>query len=302
MKHTYSMLIVAFAFLTQTVFAETIADDALIGKSTHWQATYFTVKPDLRKCISPMCGGWIINPVNKRKMQCLDGRVMEECYVGTLNITIPHISEKQTETLINAMHQSQALISATITDDVPFGHLNVDRAWVSATDQAPSGRFLNVTDNGIRCITYPCPSYDGLLLNHHRVKSLASVDLQRVSATEEQLEQAFQSLTSEQGLQVAGRFVKISGPGGVAQGIEASQFYLELVGDLVEPQFCRPTGCSGQICAGEDVMTTCEWKPEYECYQSAVCSNAPNGECGWVMDDALRQCLARVKMNSILDF
>jgi hypothetical protein len=28
---------------------------------------------------------------------------------------------------------------------------------------------------------------------------------------------------------------------------------------------CRRTGCSGQVCADQEVVTTCEWKPEYAC-------------------------------------
>src|SRR5688572_4202660 len=36
-------------------------------------------------------------------------------------------------------------------------------------------------------------------------------------------------------------------------------------------QACRRTGCSGQVCSDQDVVTTCEWKPEYACYDKAPC-------------------------------
>lgn len=57
---------------------------------------------------------------------------------------------------------------------------------------------------------------------------------------------------------------------------------------------CITTGCSGTICAkpGYDVMTTCEMKPEYQCYQGAECKVQASGECGWTMDDRLQRCLA----------
>jgi hypothetical protein len=57
---------------------------------------------------------------------------------------------------------------------------------------------------------------------------------------------------------------------------------------------CITTGCSGTICAkpGYDVMTTCEMKAEYQCYQGAECKVQPSGECGWTMDDRLQRCLA----------
>jgi hypothetical protein len=54
---------------------------------------------------------------------------------------------------------------------------------------------------------------------------------------------------------------------------------------------CRPTGCSGQICADEDVITTCEYRPEYACYQSAMCARQPDGECGWTPTTELAACL-----------
>src|SRR5687767_13755796 len=35
---------------------------------------------------------------------------------------------------------------------------------------------------------------------------------------------------------------------------------------------CRKTGCSGQICAEEDVVSDCMFKPEYACYREAECA------------------------------
>lgn len=54
---------------------------------------------------------------------------------------------------------------------------------------------------------------------------------------------------------------------------------------------CRRTGCSGEVCAEEERMTTCEWKAEYACYREARCERQPDGRCGWSRDDALARCL-----------
>jgi hypothetical protein len=54
---------------------------------------------------------------------------------------------------------------------------------------------------------------------------------------------------------------------------------------------CRRTGCSGQVCAESDIMTTCEFRPEYACYRDAVCERQADGSCGWTMSPALRACL-----------
>ena len=54
---------------------------------------------------------------------------------------------------------------------------------------------------------------------------------------------------------------------------------------------CRRTGCSGQICADEDMVSTCEYRPEYACYKDAACERQANGECGWTPSAALNACL-----------
>jgi len=55
---------------------------------------------------------------------------------------------------------------------------------------------------------------------------------------------------------------------------------------------CRPTGCSAQICADQDVVTTCEFKPEYACYKTAKCERQEDGNCGWTPTEKLVTCLS----------
>jgi eight-cysteine-cluster-containing protein len=55
---------------------------------------------------------------------------------------------------------------------------------------------------------------------------------------------------------------------------------------------CRATGCSGTVCSAEDVVTTCEFRPEYACYQDATCAAQSDGQCGWTMTPELEACLA----------
>ena len=57
---------------------------------------------------------------------------------------------------------------------------------------------------------------------------------------------------------------------------------------------CIKTGCSGTVCAepGKDVVTTCEFKPEYACYRDAACERQGDGSCGWTQTPALTDCLA----------
>lgn len=57
---------------------------------------------------------------------------------------------------------------------------------------------------------------------------------------------------------------------------------------------CVRGGCSGTVCTepGQTAVTTCEFRPEYACYQSAKCERQPAGACGWTETDALKRCLA----------
>ena len=55
---------------------------------------------------------------------------------------------------------------------------------------------------------------------------------------------------------------------------------------------CVKGGCSGQICADHSVISTCEFRPEYACYQTATCARQATGNCGWTQTPALTSCLA----------
>lgn len=61
------------------------------------------------------------------------------------------------------------------------------------------------------------------------------------------------------------------------------------------PLECRKTGCSGQICADREVVTTCEYVEEYSCYQAARCERQQNGECGFTRTQELNSCLSKSK-------
>lgn len=79
--------------------------------------------------------------------------------------------------------------------------------------------------------------------------------------------------------------------------------YTEHVGNVPQPPNgsaspakggCIITGCSSQVCADEEVITTCELRPEYQCYGYGVCERQTDGECGWSETDALRECLKTI--------
>ena len=56
---------------------------------------------------------------------------------------------------------------------------------------------------------------------------------------------------------------------------------------------CLRTGCSGQVCAAQDVVTTCEYRPEYACYDAPGVTQCGcfAGQCGWEPTVELTQCI-----------
>jgi eight-cysteine-cluster-containing protein len=56
---------------------------------------------------------------------------------------------------------------------------------------------------------------------------------------------------------------------------------------------CQVGGCSGQLCGetGEELFSTCEFRPEYACYKSAICARQSDGRCAWAPSQELTSCL-----------
>jgi hypothetical protein len=54
---------------------------------------------------------------------------------------------------------------------------------------------------------------------------------------------------------------------------------------------CIITGCSSHICASQELLSTCEFRPEYACYKNATCEPQEDGECGWTQTQELLTCI-----------
>jgi eight-cysteine-cluster-containing protein len=83
--------------------------------------------------------------------------------------------------------------------------------------------------------------------------------------------------------------------GGIEQGEPAPVPVLPPAQVTPTAKACVRGGCSGQLCmdaAAEPLMTTCEWRESYACYQAATCEVQMSGDCGWTTTDSLTQCLA----------
>jgi hypothetical protein len=252
-------------------------------RSVQNNSTFYILRPDLRKCASPLCGGYFVRRVNFNLTRCANGRYMSECYVASLDWN------GATEVEIN-----RVLLRGSIVTNRSgrYGVLKVTEAWRAANDKKPYGDFFRVRDLGLRCIAAPCPTHQEAKVNTTSVRNMAGVDINSVGADDRTVEEAQTALTSRNGIIVAGAHSAVTGPAGRSEMLKGSQFYLRNESSAAMKP-CMKTGCSGQICSDHEVISTCEYRTEYECYKKAVCERQANGDCGFTKTRELTSCLAR---------
>jgi hypothetical protein len=258
--------------------------------------TYYSARPDYRKCMWPMCGGAFVKRVNQPKTKCANGGWQKECYVADFDWSAVGLSEPEESEANSAARSGQVVVRGKMAKvhekSFSYDVFQVSEGWRAATESAPSGVFYRAKSSGIVCITFPCPVVEATRLNRklNPVATYAGVDLSPSGASQDQLDAGWQEL-SDSGILVAATLEPSTGPAGTMDGLSASQFYTRIEAKKANP--CVATGCSGQYCADQEMMSTCEWKPEYACYkQFGTCEPQANGACGWTKTEALSGCLA----------
>ncbi len=259
---------------------------APVAQSRSNNLTYYTVRSDLRRCVSPLCGGFWVKRVNNARTRCANGRNMEECYVAEIDWSGQRPAESQ-RLLVRG-----ELRSRRFPRFGQMGVLRVTESWTAASERAPEGMFFRVKDLGIRCITHPCLTHQEERLNSYSLRKIAGVELDGANASSDVIAQAHQAMTSSEGVLVAGRHGVARGPAGRAETLRATQFYLRSSAPVATKP-CIKTGCGNQVCAEEEMITTCEWRPEHECYRRARCERQTNGQCGFTQTRELTACLRR---------
>lgn len=263
--------------------AEGLADDG----------EYYLVRQDVRRCISPLCGGYFVKRVNQSRTRCANRRWMKECYVAEIDWNgQPDVEPRK------ALLRGE-IVARRFPRFGNLGALRVTESWQGPSDKAAADAHYRVRDRGVRCITHPCLSHQAAKLNSRLVENIAGVDLAAAGADGEMISEAAAAMTETEGVMVAGYRASVTGPGGRAQTLKATKFYLragtQVGGPPSEPKRCFKTGCSSQVCADHDVVTTCEFRPEYACYQKAMCERQASGECGFTETRELLSCLDQAR-------
>lgn len=253
-------------------------------------SSFYSFRRDLRRCASPRCGGYFVKLVNQARTRCADNRLQAECYVAEINWGRQQQPDNE-----------RALLRGSIQRRGQFGRFRVTEVWEAAGPNQPTDQFFRVRDRGLRCIAAPCPSHTEATLNSTASRTIAGVDLSAVGAPDEAVGEATQAMTARDGILVSGNHTTVTGPAGRRQMLNGKQFYLRSdrrnAGGNPGQKPCMKTGCSSQVCSDQEVITTCEYKAEYDCYRRAACERQRNGECGFTMTRELTECLRRARGN-----
>jgi len=120
---------------------------------------YYLVRQDVRRCMSPLCGGYFVKRVNQARTRCANGRWMSECYVAEIDW------KGQAEIDPGKALVRGDIIARRFPRFGNLGALRVTESWESPSDKPATGTFYRARDRGVRCITHPCLSHTATRLN-----------------------------------------------------------------------------------------------------------------------------------------
>ena len=124
-----------------------------------------------------MCGGWFLKRVNRTGTRCLDGVVRSRCYVASIRGTA--------QAPTNGVFLARGRLTAAKLPGFPgYAMLELSQVWSPGSGTAIEPDVVyRVRDNGVRCITAPCFSFDAQLVERARMTRLSDVDLSRARLT-----------------------------------------------------------------------------------------------------------------------
>lgn len=264
--------------------------------------TYYFVKPDLRRCVAPYCGGMFYRLANAEVTRCSDNKYAEQCYAASADWSRLGLGEVGMAKVNEALGKSasgsatllvRAVVGTKTWANSPrdFAHLRPSEAWIAQGPHDAAGPVAKIEDTGVRCFAAPCPSLRARKLNSTKKVELAELDWDKSGASDDAISVALDKMHTD-GLIVSGAHYTVSGPAGKASARTVTQFWLRAT-DEAAGKSCYVGGCSGQICSeNEGVISTCEWREEYACYRTATCEVQADGNCGWTQSAELQACLA----------
>jgi hypothetical protein len=229
--------------------------------------TYYTLRPDLRKCAYPMCGGSFIQRVNHELTRCVDGSLASECRVLDIDYSMLGFSADE----LDRIAKSSVIVAGTIApitfsglNGATYGVLQPTEVWQAATETPPSGTFY-VVSGAVRSE-----------LNWDDQETIAGVDFSQTDASAAAQRDAQAAFSSGGRILVAGDDQVTCGSQGFAIELVASQLYRQVVhhaatvgkacggltGATCDPgQYCDVTVANA--CQGADLPGVCTQVPKF---------------------------------------
>jgi uncharacterized protein DUF6748 len=206
--------LVALAFVPAATLAATNAPGSV-----------YRLRPDLRLCPSPACGGFYVSRVNRGTTTCADGIARTWCYMAELDLG--RLSPKAQSRVRSAVNGGGVLVRGTLgrgttTQLGSLGRLAASAAWLPATRATWAGIVWRVSYNGIACIRAPCFTLTTSIVNASRVATASGLVLSGVGAPDALVRQAGAAVNAG-GLLVAGT-IRREPDGG--RTIVAAEFFL----------------------------------------------------------------------------
>lgn len=258
---------------------------------------YVVTRPDLRRCIFPLCGGVFVKSVNQAETTCYDGLVAEECYVADIDWAALSLDDAALAELSDAADTGQAIVRGTmqtlVSQHGETGVLVAAEGWLGRARTLPVGGFYHVVDSGIVCVTWPCPSIQQMTLNVGAPQMLAGVDLGASGADAQAVSEA-QAALAQGGVLVAGAHHTITGPAGEGLVLTASEFYTRVGGIGGVGEACGQSMCAmGEFCCNPSCGICAP--PGGGCIELA-CAPCGHGVCetGGALDAGCDQCVGKL--------
>lgn len=243
---------------------------------------YFVVtRRDFRKCMAPLCGGVYVKRVNDATTRCADGSMQPECYVASITLGGSGLSAREQADAVAQIQSGKALVKArtykTRFNGHTLGTLKGTEVWLAATGSTPDGTFYRAADNGVRCITTPCPSVSASELNGKSSHAVIDVVLEQTATPADQdiLSRANAAVGTQEGILVAGGIIlpkcRAMTPD-CGPKVIATEFFTRMtprdgkacgsrgLGGCNAGQFCQTTPAA--ICGRADAAGRCTYKPE----------------------------------------
>ena len=255
--------------------------------------SFFVARADLRKCVSPLCGGDFVSQVNLAETVCADGVARPECYVAAIDLSGAGLTAAEQAKVLAAVtattRDAVVVFAGRIAPAVfpPFGNLGklvVREVWLASNRVLLSGHFFGLRDTGIVCITSPCPSIEETLLNTGKVKLIEDVSFSGAPGTDKEKEAARAAIFSGEGLVATGFHAAIGQTNAIpprpipSPVLEVTQYFRKVSRALGPGE-----KCDGSIPCGNGLLCCypCGIAPDPEnpdlCHN--VCMPPMNGHC-----------------------